>query len=108
MGSLLLGLYYLAELAFVGKVRVPFEQRHELHVRLAELAATEPPFVTLSDGVRGAHWVRPSLVCSVDCSGLTGGPDLRAPAFVALLPEANPRECTLAQLDAEPGQRRAG
>jgi bifunctional non-homologous end joining protein LigD len=108
MGSLLLGLFYLGEVAFVGKVEVPFEHRHELHVRLAEQAAADPPFVTLPRQLRGAHWVKPGLACAVDCSGLTGGPDLRAPAYIGLLPEVDAAHCALAQLDEAFGQRRAG
>jgi ATP-dependent DNA ligase len=108
MGSLLLGLYYVGELAFVGKVEVPFNLRHELHVRLAELAAPEPPFVTPPAGVRAARWVRPDLGCLVECSGLTGGPALRAPALVRVLSKADPKDCVLAQLEDERQQRRAG
>jgi hypothetical protein len=98
MGHVLLGLYYLDELAYVGKAPVPRDSRHELYVKVAELAAGEPPFLTLPRTLRGAHWARPELVCQIECSGLTGGPDLRAPAYLGLDPEADPRACTLEQL----------
>jgi hypothetical protein len=98
MGYVLLGLYYLDELAYVGKAPVPRDARHELYVKVAEHRAEEPPFLTLPRSLRGAHWARPDLVCNIECSGLTGGPDLRAPAYVGLDSKADPRACTLDQL----------
>jgi hypothetical protein len=99
MGAVLLGLYYLGELAYVGKAPVPHEMRHELYVRVAEHRSVEAPFVTLPRTIRGAHWSRPDLVCAVECSGLTGGPDLRAPRYLGLVPDADPRRCSLEQLE---------
>src|SRR5438270_1796070 len=100
MGSAVLGLYYKGELAFVGKAPVPREARHELYVRVAELRADEPPFINAPAGIRGAHWARPELVCRLECSGLTGGPSLRAPSYLGLEPRSDPRSCTLEQLGA--------
>jgi hypothetical protein len=99
MGSVLLGLYYLGELAYVGKAPVPREMRHELYVKVAEHRAEKPPFVTLPRRFRSAHWSRPELVCKVECSGLTGGPDLRAPRYLGLVPAAKPEDCKLEQLE---------
>lgn len=100
MGHALLGLYYLGELAYVGKAPVPRELRHELYVRVAESRSDEPPFISVPRAVRGAHWARPELVCSVECSGLTGGPSLRAPLYLGLVDGADPTESTLDQLEA--------
>jgi DNA ligase D-like protein (predicted polymerase) len=99
MGSVLLGLYYAGELAYVGKAPVPHDARHELYVKVAELHSEEPPFINLPKPVRGAHWANPALVCCIECSGLTGGPDLRAPAYLRLMPDIEPRSCTLEQLE---------
>jgi bifunctional non-homologous end joining protein LigD len=99
MGYVLLGLYYLGELAYVGKTPIDSDRRHEMYVKVAEHRAGEPPFVSLPRPLRGAHWARPDLVCAVECSGLTGGPDLRAPRYLGLVPEADPRDCTLEQLE---------
>jgi ATP-dependent DNA ligase len=100
MGSVLLGLYYLGELAYVGKAPVPREARHELYVRVAEHRAAASPFINLEGGVRGAHWAAPDLVCRVECSGLTGGPNLRAPRYLGLEAAADPHACKLEQLAA--------
>jgi bifunctional non-homologous end joining protein LigD len=100
MGAALLGVYYAGELAYVGKAPVPHHARHELYVRVAELHAERPPFINLDKPIRGAHWARPELVCRVECSGLTGGPNLRAPAYLGLVPGADPRSCRLEQLAA--------
>jgi bifunctional non-homologous end joining protein LigD len=98
MGYVLLGLYYLGELAYVGKAPVPPGRRHELYVKVAEQAAPGPPFITLPRSLPGARWARPELVCSIECSGLTGGPDLRAPTYLGLEPGTDPRAYTLEQL----------
>jgi len=100
MGAVLLGVYYAGELAYVGKAPVPRDMRHELYVRIAELHAEQAPFVNVEKPIRGAHWARPELVCRIECSGLTGGPNLRAPAYLGLVPGADPRSCRLEQLAA--------
>jgi bifunctional non-homologous end joining protein LigD len=99
MGSVLLGLYYLDELVFVGKAPVDHDQRHELYVRIAENRQEESPFINLGS-MRGARWAGPALVARVECSGLTGGPSLRAPRYLGLDPRAEPRSCALDQLAA--------
>ncbi|HET7339579.1 MAG TPA: hypothetical protein VFK22_08525 [Candidatus Dormibacteraeota bacterium] len=105
MGAALLGLYYLGELAYIGKAPVPHEMRHELYVRVAEHRSAKAPFVTLPRTIRGAHWARPDLICEVECSGLTGGPDLRAPRYLGLRGGGDPRDCGLEQLDPFGAQR---
>lgn len=100
MGHVLLGLYYLGELAYVGKAPVPPDLRHDLYAQVAEHRSDRVPFIRVPRTIRGAHWARPELVCSVECSGLTGGPDLRAPRYRGLVPDAEPVECELGQLEA--------
>ena len=102
LGLVLVGLYHLGELAFEGKVPVPREGRHRLHVVLAERAAEASPFVTPVHGARAPHWVHPELVCRVECSGRTAGPDLRAPAYAGLPENRRPRDCDLHQCAGAP------
>ena len=92
LSVVLVGLRYLDELAYVGRVPVPEEQKHALHVLLAENAAADCPFA-VAPGVRGARWVAPRLVCTIECAGLMPGPDLRASRFLGLEPGADPARC---------------
>jgi bifunctional non-homologous end joining protein LigD len=64
--------------------------------RLAELQADRPP---IDDPelrkVKGAHWVRPELVCEVEYLQMTAAGKLRAPSFKGLRPDKLPEDCLL-------------
>ena len=47
--------------------------------------------------VRGAHWVRPELVCEVEYLEMTSGGRLRAPSFKGLRPDKLPEDCVIEQ-----------
>ncbi len=99
-GALLLGAQRDGRLVWIGQVGTGFTARFmtELQTKLDELEVTEPP---IDDpelaAVRGAHWVRPELVCEVEYLEMTRGGRLRAPSFKGLRPDKLPDECLLEQ-----------
>jgi len=88
------------ELIWIGQVGTGFTGRllEQLQQTLEEIEAPVPP---LDDpelaAVRGAHWVRPELVCEVDYLEITNGGRLRAPSFKGLRRDMSPDDCVLEQ-----------
>lgn len=68
LGSLLLGVHDdKGRLQFAGNVGTGFNEKtlRELKAQLAALATDRSPFAADNAIPRGAHWVRPELVCEV-------------------------------------------
>jgi bifunctional non-homologous end joining protein LigD len=99
LGALLLGLYAGDKLRHVGRAGTGFAEAElaALTARLRGLAAPEAPFAD-PPRIRGAHWVRPELVCRVEYGEATQGGLLRAPAYKGLVDGADPRGCTIDDL----------
>jgi len=97
-GALLLGAYRDGKLAWVGQVGTGFTDKM-LKIVLDRLGALETDKPAISDPelrkVRGAHWVRPELVCEVEYLQITAGGKLRAPSFKGLRPDKLPEDCLL-------------
>ncbi len=102
-GSMVLGLYNNdGELIPVGQVGTGFDQarlKATYHV-LKELETGKSSFRSKVDA-RRVHWVQPSRVCEVKFSEWThetseGGIKLRAPVFLGLREDKDPKECTFA------------
>jgi bifunctional non-homologous end joining protein LigD len=97
-GALLLGLYDGPRLRFIGGVGSGFDQKSQDDVarRLKPLAAPGPPFDERPATREKATWVKPELVARVKFAGWTPDSHLRAPVFLGLRPDLDPRECTFA------------
>jgi bifunctional non-homologous end joining protein LigD len=96
LGALLVGVHDAGRLIYAGRVGTGFSNAalREMQQRLAELATDEPPFADLASipkrEVRGAHWVRPTLVASVEFRNWTAEGRLRAPSYKGLRPDIAP------------------
>jgi bifunctional non-homologous end joining protein LigD len=97
-GALLLGAYRDDRLLWIGQVGTGFTERmlKDLLARLKEIEADRP---SIDDpelaAVRGAHWVRPEMVCDVEYLQMTAIGKLRAPSFKGLRPDKLPEDCVL-------------
>jgi bifunctional non-homologous end joining protein LigD len=102
-GSLVLGLYDKQDrLVHVGQAGTGFDQKalKEIHGRLHPLETKTNPFYGEIGGLRKVHFVRPELVCEIKFSEWThetsdGGMKLRAPVFMGLRFDTEPKECKL-------------
>jgi bifunctional non-homologous end joining protein LigD len=97
LGALLVGVHDGdGRLVYAGQVGTGFSNKAlaDMKQRLAELATDEPAFADLAAvpkrEVRGAHWVRPTLVASVEFRNWTAEGRLRAPSYKGLRPDIAP------------------
>ena len=103
-GSLVLGLYdQKRQLVHVGQAGSGFDQKtlREIWERLDPLQSKRNPFYGEVDAGK-AHWVKPELVAEIKFAEWThetseSSPKLRAPVFLRLRDDKNPRDCTLEQ-----------
>jgi bifunctional non-homologous end joining protein LigD len=101
-GSLVLGLYNdKGQLVHVGQVGTGFNQNtlKQVWQALKQLETKQSPFDGPVDAHQ-VHWVKPELVTEVKFTEWThetaeGGLKLRAPVFMGLREDKNPRECTV-------------
>jgi bifunctional non-homologous end joining protein LigD len=98
-GALLLGAYVDGSMRWIGQVGSGFTDRmlDDLMRRLKDLQTDGPP---IDDpelrAVKGARWVRPEMVCSVEYLEVTqGGRKLRAPSYKGLRDDIPPEDCVL-------------
>ncbi len=87
VGALLLGYYEKGKFIYAGRVGTGFdnETSRELRKRLEALKQKTSPYAHVpADGRRGAHWVRPQLVCEVEFTEWTGDGRLRHPSYQGL------------------------
>ena len=107
LGSLVMAVYDGGQLRYVGNVGTGFDARSlkETMDRVQGLEEVGTPFkgevIRSRAELRQAHWVKPSLVASVEHRQLTGAGRLRAPAFKGFREDKSPEECTWEQLSAE-------
>lgn len=102
-GSLVLGLYdKRGHLIHVGQAGTGFDQKtlKEIHGQLHPLETKTNPFHGEIGGLRKVHFVRPELVAEIKFSEWThetaeGGMKLRAPVFLGLRTDKEPKECRL-------------
>jgi len=94
-GALLLGYYDGDRLVYVGNVGSGFDHAalEEIHRRLQELRSDRRPFAEEPPlGKTKATWVRPQLVAEVKFAQWTRNGRLRAPVFLRLREEIDPRD----------------
>jgi bifunctional non-homologous end joining protein LigD len=103
-GSLVLGLYDKQKrLIHVGQVGSGFDQRllDEVWKSLKKLETKKNPFSGEVEALREVYWIKPQLVAEVEYAEWTGGavagsgPKLRAPVFLGLRDDKDPKECML-------------
>jgi bifunctional non-homologous end joining protein LigD len=103
-GSLVLGLYdKKGQLIHVGQVGSGFDQKllDELWKVLQKLETKKNPFFGEVEALRKVFWVKPELVAEIEYAEWTGGtsegsgPKLRAPVFLGLRDDKDPKECVL-------------
>ena len=102
-GSLVLGLYdRQGRLIHVGQVGSGFDQNalDEIWKVLKRLESKKNPFSGEVEALRKVNWVKPELVAEIEFAEWTGGadgggPKLRAPVFLGLRDDKDPKECVL-------------
>jgi bifunctional non-homologous end joining protein LigD len=111
-GSLVLGLYDDQQrLIHVGQAGSGFNQKSltEMWKTLKKLAIDKKPFFGEVEALRRiASWVKPELVAEIEYAewthgtGAATGPKLRAPVFLGLREDKNPKDCKLTQITETP------
>ncbi len=105
-GSLVLGLYdKQGRLIHVGQAGSGFNQKSlaEIWKTLQRLKTDKNPFFGEVEALRKTYWVKPELVAAIEYAEWThganagSGPKLRAPVFLGLRDDKEPKECTIDQ-----------
>jgi bifunctional non-homologous end joining protein LigD len=105
-GSIVLGLYdKQGRLIHVGQAGSGFNQKLlvEIFKLLKKYETKHNPFYGEVEALRKVSWVRPDLVAEIEYAewtdGASGGsgPKLRAPVFLGLRDDKDPKECRLDQ-----------
>lgn len=109
-GSLVLGLYdKQGRLIHVGQAGSGFNQKSlgEISKVLEKLETKKNPFFGDVDALRKVSFVKPELVAEIEFAEWTGGttagsgPKLRAPVFLGLRDDKDPKECLLEEARVE-------
>ena len=104
-GSIVLGLYDKnGTLVHVGQAGSGFTQitLASIWKKMKPLETKATPFHGKVEALRKVQWVEPQLVAQIEYSEWThaadeGGPKLRAPVFLGLRDDKDPKECVLDQ-----------
>jgi bifunctional non-homologous end joining protein LigD len=108
-GSLVLGLYdKKGQLIHVGQAGSGFDQKSlgEIWKLLEKIETKKNPFFGEVEALRKVSWVRPELVAEIEYAEWTdgtsegSGPKLRAPVFLGLRDDKDPKECLLEEARA--------
>ena len=103
-GSIVLGLYdKRGRLIHVGQAGSGFDQKalDEMWKVLKKLETKKNPFFGEVEALRKVFWVKPELVAEIEYAEWTGGtvegsgPKLRAPVFLGLRDDKDPKECVI-------------
>jgi bifunctional non-homologous end joining protein LigD len=106
-GSLVLGLYDdKQQLIHVGQVGSGFDHKGlaSISSELKKRETKKNPFHGEVEALRKTYWVKPELVAQIEYTEWTHGtsdgtgPKLRAPVFLGLRDDKDPKECTLEQV----------
>jgi bifunctional non-homologous end joining protein LigD len=104
-GSVVLGLYdKQGQLIHVGQAGSGFDERSlkDVWKQLEARKTARSPFHGEVEALKKVYWVKPELVAAVKYSEWThereqAGPKLRAPVFLGLRDDRDPKECTFEQ-----------
>jgi bifunctional non-homologous end joining protein LigD len=106
-GSIVLGLYdNQGRLIHVGQAGSGFNQKSlgEIWKMLQQRETKQKPFHGEVEALRRVTWVKPELIAEIEFAEWTegaiggSGPKLRAPVFLGLRDDKDPKECRLAEL----------
>ena len=100
-GSIVLGLYdKKGELIHMGQAGIGFDEAtlKQIWQALKKLEIKRSPFPHGVEALRTVHWVKPDLVAEIKFTEWThesaeGGMKLRAPVFLLLREDKDPKEC---------------
>ena len=115
-GSLVLGLYdKQGQLIHVGQAGSGFNQKSlgEIWKTLQKLETKKNPFHGEVEALRKVSWVKPELVAEIEYAEWTGGtnegsgPKLRAPVFLGLRDDKDPKECLLEDVAEQPSDSKS-
>lgn len=106
-GALVLGVHDGDKLAWVGNAGTGFNQRQmdSLYSRMKPLITPHSPFPARTSIPRQVTWVRPELVAMVKFANWTNDGKLRAPVFLGLREDVEPRNVHRERAEAEPARR---
>lgn len=95
-GALLLGLYEDEKLKYIGSVGTGFSGalQEQVMARLKRTKSEQCPFDIRPATREKSYWVRPELVARVRYGSVTEARHLRAPRFLGLREDVDPRNCT--------------
>lgn len=93
--SLVLGVYEKGKLVYVGNAGTGFDQAllRTILEKMEPLTTPRCPFGAKPPIARDVTWIKPELVCTVKFSNWTQDGRLRAPVFMGLRPDKEPKEC---------------
>jgi bifunctional non-homologous end joining protein LigD len=94
-GALLLGLYENSKLRFIGGVGTGFDTNtvQFVHEKLKKLERALCPFDQPPKTREKSYWVEPGLVARVKFTNWTADRHLRAPVFLGLVTDRDPKDC---------------
>jgi bifunctional non-homologous end joining protein LigD len=92
--ALLLATHDGGSLRYAGKVGTGFsnQAQHDLRARFETMAAKEPAVAVPRPDARGAHWIRPELVCEVAFAEFTADGVVRHGSFLGLRTDKKAKE----------------
>jgi bifunctional non-homologous end joining protein LigD len=93
--SLVLGLYDHGKLIHAGQVGTGFNDKSlkEIYSRIQPLIVKKSPFSGAVKALRDVTWLKPELVAEIKFLEFTPDGLLRAPVFIALRSDKDPKEC---------------
>jgi bifunctional non-homologous end joining protein LigD len=93
--SLVLGLYENGKLVHTGQVGTGFNDKslREIYNKLEPLIVTKSAFAGGVKALRNVTFVKPDLVAEIKFLEFTPDGLLRAPVFIGLRPDKDPKEC---------------
>lgn len=98
-GGLLIGAYENGDLIYVGRVGSGFSEEELDIVTKSFQPATKSPFSN-PPNTTGVVWLKPEIVVEVTAMEVTHDGSLRAPVFLRLRDDKEPRECLMDQMRA--------
>jgi DNA ligase D-like protein (predicted ligase) len=98
-GGLLVGAYDSEKLIYVGRVGSGFSEKELELITESFVSALKSPFSN-PPSTPGIIWLKPNMVVEVTAMEVTHNGHLRAPVFVRLRDDKEPKDCLLEQIRA--------